>query len=85
MVMTYAIGKNRYIYKDGRKVENITKRRYVSEYLKFLGFSETTIDKATFTKKVLSAQYLVLYQQKDIEIDEDILFKSLREIKRVQI
>lgn len=83
---------NGYGEPDTSKREDIKKvkmDRYILTYMKFLGFDGVSNKtearkKAPFTVEFLEAQYKTLYKKEDIELDEDILFKSLREVGRIQ-
>jgi hypothetical protein len=71
-----------------QKLDTVTQSLYIVQYMRYLGFIIEDMGKAKetapFTVQFLQAQYLTLYKGKDIEIDEDVLFKSLREVGRVQ-
>lgn len=68
--------------------EKVTPELYITTSLGYLGFPPLTIEEAKvkcpYTVQYLDGVYRTLYLNEDVELDEDIIRLSLREVGRAQ-
>lgn len=68
--------------------DEISETTYIETFLLFLGFAVKNLEEAQevcpFTVEYLKGQYLTLYKGEDVEVEEETLHMSLREVGRQQ-